>query len=270
MKRWVAFALTMTLTVLLFGCSTAQDEAVDAKVTTTTTTATTTTTTTATTTTTTTALTAAAATKATVSIPAQHELNPTYSRWLLVNASHTLTANHKVDLVSVPTQYCNGSLRQVDRGIYPYLMSMLRDAWSDGVKLYVRSPYRSYASQKNLYDRKVNGLISGGASREEAELKAARYIARPGTSEHQTGLAIDFNVADSEFEQLPAYTWMKQNAENYGFVLRYPADKTDVTGIIYESWHWRFVGIETAREMNRLGLTLEEYTAQYVQGGAVS
>ena len=87
-------------------------------------------------------------------------------------------------------------------------------------------------------------------------------VARPGTSEHQTGLAIDFNVASSTFEKSPGYKWMLENAENYGFILRYPKGKTEITGIIFESWHWRFVGIDVAKEMNALGLTLEEYVAQ--------
>ncbi|MEE1054018.1 MAG: M15 family metallopeptidase, partial [Acutalibacteraceae bacterium] len=88
---------------------------------------------------------------------------------------------------------------------------------------------------------------------------AATVVARPGTSEHNTGLCADFNMASDTFETTPMYEWMCENAENYGFILRYPKEKQDITGVIYESWHWRFVGINTAKEMNNLGLTLEEY-----------
>ena len=102
-------------------------------------------------------------------------------------------------------------------------------------------------------------MTNKGLAKDKAEEEAAKTVARPGTSEHQTGLAIDFNVSSSEFDNSPAFKWMVKNAENYGFILRYPEDKTDITGIMYESWHWRFVGINTAKEINSLGLTLEEY-----------
>ena len=84
-------------------------------------------------------------------------------------------------------------------------------------------------------------------------------MARPGTSEHHTGLAIDFNSVESKFENTEGYEWLKKNAEDYGFVMRYPQGKEDVTGVIYEPWHWRFIGIKHAKEMNRLNLCFEEY-----------
>lgn len=229
---------------------------------TTTTAALTTTTTTATTTTTTTTTTTKKAT--TTALPQPVVLDPAYSRLLLVNAEHPISAdfNKKGDLVSLDKKYINGSLNQVDKGIYPYLIAMLDAARADGVKLYVRSPYRSYNTQKMLFTNKVNRVIKGGTPADQAEAVAARAVARPGTSEHQTGLAIDFNIADSEFEQMPAFGWMKEHAADYGFILRYPKDKTEVTGIMYESWHWRFVGINVAKEMNGLGVTLEEYLEQ--------
>ncbi len=191
-------------------------------------------------------------------------LDAAYSRLLLVNASHPLPADfdNTADLVDIPDKYRNGSLKQIDRGIYPYVIAMVEAARADGVKLYVRSPYRSYATQQMLFTNKVNKVIAAGTPKDEAEAKAAQAVARPGTSEHQTGLAIDFNTASTAFEKSDAFQWMKANAENYGFILRYPSDKTDVTGIMYEAWHWRFVGINTAKEINRLGLTLEEYLAQ--------
>ncbi len=137
----------------------------------------------------------------------------------------------------------------------------MKAAWADGVQLYVRSPYRSYNTQKYLFNKKVQRVINAGTPADQAEAVAAQAVARPGTSEHQTGLAIDFNIADSEFEQMPAYGWMKEHAADYGFIMRYPKDKIDITGVMYESWHWRFVGINVAKEINTLGVTLEEYLA---------
>ncbi len=223
------------------------------------TTVTTTTTTTVTTITTTTAATKVNAAPSPTKPAAV--LDPAYERLLLVNATHTLTKDYdsQVELVEIPKKYINGSLRQIDKHIYPYVEAMIEAAKRDGVTLYVRSPFRSYNTQTTLFNNKVNNVIKAGTPKENAEAVAARSVARPGTSEHQTGLAIDFNTASSKFENTPAHKWMVKNAENYGFILRYPKDKTDITGIIYEPWHWRFVGINTAKEINRLGLTLEEY-----------
>ena len=129
---------------------------------------------------------------------------------------------------------------------------MVAAANADGVDLKVWSPFRSYAIQKDLFQKQVNRV--GGD-----EEKAATVVARPGTSEHNTGLCADFNMASDSFEKTKMFTWMMENAEDYGFILRYPKDKIDVTGVIYESWHWRFVGINTAKEINEMGVTLEEY-----------
>ena len=98
-----------------------------------------------------------------------------------------------------------------------------------------------------------------GMSEEEAKKEAATRVAIPGTSEHHLGLAVDINSVETSFENTKAFKWLQKNAENYGFVLRYPKDKKAITKIIYEPWHYRYVGVEHAKEMNRLGLCLEEY-----------
>ncbi len=200
----------------------------------------------------------------TTALPQPIVLDPTYSRLLLVNAQNPIPAdfNKDGDFATLDKKYINGSLNQVDKGIYPYVISLIEAARADGVTLYVRSPYRSYNTQSMLFKNKVNAVIEAGTPADQAEAVAARAVARPGTSEHQTGLAIDFNVASSTFENSPGFKWMKEHAEDYGFILRYPKDKTAITGIMYEAWHWRFVGINVAKEMNSLGLTLEEYLAQ--------
>ena len=204
----------------------------------------------------------------TVPTVAYEDLDPHYSRLLLVNPWNPIDKNFPVDLVEVDKKYCNGSLNQVDRGMYPYLMAMLAAAKKDGVTLYVRSPYRSYSTQSYLFNNKVNNLIKAGVAADKAPAQAARAVARPGTSEHQTGLAIDFNVADSIFENSPGFKWMSEHGADYGFIMRYPKDKTAITGIMYEAWHWRFVGINTAREVKSLGLTFEEYLDYLATEGA--
>lgn len=190
-------------------------------------------------------------------------LDPAYQRLLLVNAENPLPEDFDCTkmLVSIPARYCNGTLDKIDKDVYPYLLAMLKAARADGVELSVVSPYRSYATQNMLFNNKVQRVIADGTPEEQAEAVAATAVARPGTSEHQTGLAVDFNAASLIFETLPACGWMMEHAEAYGFILRYPEGKTDTTGVMYEPWHWRFVGINTAKEINRLGVTLEEYVA---------
>ncbi len=101
--------------------------------------------------------------------------------------------------------------------------------------------------------------INQGKTEEVARRLTEEVIMIPGCSDHNLGLAVDFNDAETTFEDTKAFTWLKQNAENYGFVMRYPKDKEDITKITYEPWHWRYVGKDNAIEMNRLNMCLEEY-----------
>ena len=184
----------------------------------------------------------------------EYTLNADYSRLLLVNAEYPLPEDYKYgwNLTKIEAKYHNGQLDQIDAGIWPYMRAMVEAAWKDGVDLKVWSPYRSYATQKMLFENRVKK--EGGD-----EAKAATAVARPGTSEHNTGLCADFNMASSKFEDTEMFKWMCENAEDYGFILRYPKDSIDITGVMYESWHWRFVGINCAKEINNLNITLEEY-----------
>lgn len=184
-------------------------------------------------------------------------LDTKFSRLLLINGEHPLPDDYDTNvreyLVEIDDQYRNNDyVTQIHKEVYPYITAMVAAAQAEGVNLQVWSPFRSYAIQNDLFQRQVNRV--GGD-----EDLAATVVARPGTSEHNTGLCADFNMADDAFESTPMYTWMCENAEDYGFILRYPKDKIDITGVIYESWHWRFVGIDVAKEINELGLTLEEY-----------
>ena len=192
---------------------------------------------------------------------APHGLDSDYQNLLLVNGWNPLPEDFDYEghLTEIPQKYIKGSLTQIDKDIWPYLKAMLDDARSEGIDIGVWSPYRSYATQKWLFEKQVKKQIANGVSESVAEDKAATIVARPGTSEHNTGLALDINCANDSFENTKAYKWLQENAEDYGFVMRYSKEKQPKTGVIHESWHWRFVGINAAREMNDLGFCLEEY-----------
>lgn len=184
-------------------------------------------------------------------------LDANFGRLLLINGENPLPDDYDTKvreyLVEIDDEYRNNDyVTQIHREVYPYITAMVAAAQAEGVDLQVWSPFRSYAIQNDLFKAQVNRV--GGD-----EEKAATVVARPGTSEHNTGLCADFNMASDRFESTEMYTWMCENAEDYGFILRYPKDKQSVTGVIYESWHWRFVGINNAKEINDLGVTLEEY-----------
>ena len=146
------------------------------------------------------------------------------------------------------------------------LYLMMLDMRACGISdCYVTSAYRSYSYQVDLFEGYVKGHMENeGMTREEAEAAALEYSARPGTSEHQTGLCIDFMTStmtelDESFEDTDAFRWLSENAYKYGFILRYPEDKVDTTGYKYEPWHYRFVGRTVAAEIHASDMCLEEY-----------
>ncbi len=194
-----------------------------------------------------------------------YTLDANYTRLLLVNGSNPLPGESDESLlVEMDDSYRQKGydLKKFDKDAYPYLQAMCEAAWAENIPLKVCSPYRSYSIQKMLFDNRVKKEMSNGLSAEEADAKTATIIARPGTSEHQTGLAADFICSNDSFEGMPAFTWMQQHAAEYGFILRFPKDKQDKTGVIYESWHYRFVGINEAQKIKASGLCLEEYLEQ--------
>lgn len=149
---------------------------------------------------------------------------------------------------------------------------MIQAAAEDGVDLMVCSAYRSVEKQQELFDSSVQRYMAQGMTEEEAYAQTATETAIPGTSEHQTGLAADIvtpthQTLDPEFADTDAGKWLSEHAYEYGFVLRYPEDKQDITKIIYESWHYRFVGKTHAKLMKESGLCLEEYLQQEVPEG---
>ena len=178
---------------------------------------------------------------------------------ILVNPSHTLPGDFSVTLADF-----EGG--QVDARILDICEAMFADAKADGVELMLVDAYRSRELQSELFSEKVESYIGKGYGREEAEAAAAAITARPDTSEHQTGLALDIvtpshTSRNSAFEETEAFAWLDDNAQDCGFILRYPRDKTETTGVIYEPWHWRYVGKAAAAEMKESGQCLEEYLA---------
>ncbi|MCR3921817.1 MAG: M15 family metallopeptidase [Firmicutes bacterium] len=148
---------------------------------------------------------------------------------------------------------------QVDERIVSELAEMLQAAESEGVTLWLSSGYRSIEKQKELYERKVNEYKSKGLSSLEAEACAATIVARPGMSEHNLGLAIDFNGVTNSFKETKEYEWLLKNGADYGFILRYPEGKYEITGVIFEPWHFRYVGSYHAKNIMEMNVVLEEY-----------
>jgi D-alanyl-D-alanine carboxypeptidase len=132
-------------------------------------------------------------------------------------------------------------------------------AQKDGIDLYTVSGYRSYERQKTNFENKISTYRSNGMSKVEATQKAATIILPPGTSEHNLGFAMDICSLEQSFENSKAFKWLNEHAADYGFILRYPKNKQDITKIIYEPWHWRYVGVEHAKAIKAAGVCLEEY-----------
>ena len=177
---------------------------------------------------------------------------------LLVNPWNKLPEDFAIELKKLS----NGL--KVDARIYGDLTAMLSDCRKAGLRPVVCSAYRTAETQTRLYNNKIARLRAAGYSREAAIRQAGRWVAVPGTSEHQTGLAVDlvaasYQVLDKKQEQTKEQKWLMEHCWEYGFILRYPADKSAITGIGYEPWHYRYVGKETAKAIRDSGLCLEEY-----------
>lgn len=162
-----------------------------------------------------------------------------------------------------------GDGQSVDSRCADALLQMLDDCRAAGLSPLVCSSYRSQETQQSLFDNKIQRVMAEqGCSEDAAEQIAATVVAVPGTSEHQLGLAVDlvdagYQILDDAQEQTAVQQWLMAHSWEYGFILRYPTDKSDVTGIIYEPWHYRYVGKENAKAIYESGLCLEEYLAQH-------
>lgn len=190
----------------------------------------------------------------------EKEIFDTSSNAVLVNKTHSLGANYvpagliAVDVPTTPPE--NPEVKELKKEAADKLKDLFKDAEKNGFKLYALSGYRSYDRQVNIFNNnaKKNG--------EEA---ANKYSARPGQSEHQTGLVMDITSASvdyiltGDFGEVPDGIWVAENAHKYGFIVRYPRGKEPITGYIYEPWHLRYMGEDLATEVYNSGITYEEY-----------
>ena len=190
----------------------------------------------------------------TIENPAIINIDETNWHLTLVNSSYRIPESYQPDLV-----YVCGSSERLDKKVAEHYEKMYAAAQKDGIELTPCSGYRSYELQERNYTRKVAFFESQGFPTEEAKVKAASIIMPPGSSEHNLGYAMDIVCVEEWFEDTEEFKWLQKNAADYGFVLRYPKDKQDITKVIYEPWHWRYVGVEAAKALKSSGLVLEEY-----------
>lgn len=195
-----------------------------------------------------------------------HHFTATGAYLIVVNPWNAVPEDYAPQLqelstaVSVPGSY-------VDASCYDAMTEMILDCNAlSGATVCVVSAYRSVELQTENFNNKVNQYLDAGYDYDTAYAEASSVIAVPGTSEHHLGLAADIIDTENwglvqEQENLTGQKWLMENCWKYGFILRYPADKRDITGIIYEPWHYRYVGVDFATELYQSGLTIEEYMA---------
>lgn len=172
---------------------------------------------------------------------------------ILVNRNHYIPDDYEIEL----TELSNGE--KVDSRIYPQLQEMFDDMRAEGLYPIVREGYRSAEEQEEIFAEKVQAYMNEGYFRSRAERIAEEWVAVPGTSEHQLGIAVDINADKERCENEDVYLWLAENAYKYGFILRYPQGKEDFTGISYEPWHFRYVGVENAQIIYEKQICLEEF-----------
>ena len=172
---------------------------------------------------------------------------------VLVNSENKMPENWDIEL----TWLSNGE--RVDSRIYPKLQQMFDDMRAQGIYPVVASGYRTKEEQQALMDEKIESLTAQGYAPLDAKAEPENWVAKAGYSEHETGLAVDINADGIHSAGQEVYDWLAENAYKYGFIWRYPTDKTNITGISNEPWHYRYVGAEAAREIKEMGLCLEEY-----------
>ena len=179
--------------------------------------------------------------------------------YILVNKYIQMKEGYVPDnLEDLDTSYSRSGMKLV-KNAKEALEKMVQNAKDDGCTIRVMSSYRSYNYQVNLYNR---------YKEQDGEKEADTYSARPGFSEHQTGLCIDIDdgkINYTDFENSTSFNWMQENAHKYGFILRYPKDKTNITGYTYESWHYRYVGEKIATYIKKHNITFDEYYVKFIE-----
>lgn len=190
-------------------------------------------------------------------------IDPDIENWnlIIVNTEREIPEGYVPELSEILS-----TGKTLDSRVTPYYEAMYNAAKEEGIILTPYSAYRSYERQKINYENLTNTYMTRyDISKEEAAQRAATVILPPGTSEHNLGLAVDIcNTLDS-FANSKEYKWLTEHAHEYGFILRYTAEKQDITNIVPEPWHWRFVGVEYAEEIKNSGLCLEEWVAERVE-----
>ncbi|MEE1280422.1 MAG: M15 family metallopeptidase [Oscillospiraceae bacterium] len=185
-------------------------------------------------------------------------------RLVIANKQHPLPKSYTVNTV-----YLAGGYR-IDSRVADSYKAMISAAKNDGITLNLISGFRTYSGQTSLFNNKVNQYRNQGYSKDKATELAAQYVAPPGTSEHLTGLAVDLISTDwynynryltGDFDKTEEFEWLYSHCAEYGFILRYPKDKESITGYSYEPWHYRYVGVEIAKEIMNKKICLEEYVA---------
>jgi len=177
---------------------------------------------------------------------------------ILVNPWNVIPEDYDISLVEISAGHA------VDERCAAALQQMLDDCRAAGLSPLICSSYRALEKQEQLYNEKINELTSQGYSLKDAREEAGRHVAVPGTSEHHLGLAFDIvdknnQELNTSQEETPVQQWLMKNSWKYGFILRYPNGKSEITGIIYEPWHYRYVGKEAAAEIYEKDICLEEY-----------
>jgi len=270
MKKVILVVLSVIIVIaLVIGCRNGTQDVTTTSATTTQTPTTTvppTTTTTTlptTTTTTTTTTTIPATTLQEIILPSIPVINTDNIEWYLIlaNGENKLPDDFVVSTVRIKYGY----------GSYPFALDervagiweqMCEDAHADGATdmMGVISAYRSVELQEESFTNSVRSFLNQGYSMDDAIALTSKSYMYPGCSDHNLGLAVDIGTTNAAaFESSDAFAWLMEHAEDYGFVLRYPKDKVEITKVKYEPWHWRYVGVEAAKEMNQLGMCLEEY-----------
>ena len=183
-------------------------------------------------------------------------------RLTLVNPWNTIPDGYEPQLCTLSDG------QQIDRRCYDDLMRMLDDCRAAGNSPYICSAYRTWDKQQALFDNKIQRLENEGMDADTARGEAAKVVAVPGTSEHQLGLALDiidtgYTNLDEGQEDTATQQWLLAHCWDYGFILRYPNGTTDITGIIYEPWHYRYVGRTASAQIHELGVTFEEYIEMF-------
>ena len=192
--------------------------------------------------------------------PKLAEINEDKWYLMLVNRDYILPDDYTVKTAKTVIDIYGGYDRgYLDYRVAPHFIEMYNAALEDGLKLSPLSGYRSVERQKNNFENLIRDYMNKGYSKAQATVLASEIILPPSTSEHNAGLAMDILSLEVSFENSDEFAWLQEHAADYGFILRYPKDKQKITKITYEPWHWRYVGVKAAKEMEASGECLEEY-----------